>query len=102
MKLVFSTSCSELTSGQSCDHAMGYWKWTLRLGEELTGQRRRDTPGREGTKMCRAVCRDARDVLDERINPRRTKPTEGIPWGGGSLGNPIRRGLRGSEDTGFW
>lgn len=57
------------------------WSRHEGLGE-LTGQRRKDTPGGESTETCRGVCRDARDLLDERLHPLRSK----LP------GHPPRKG----------
>ena len=57
-------------------------KWTLRLEEEFTSQRRKDIPSRDCTKMRRCVCRDVRDLLNDKINTRRTN----------HRGRPLRRG----------
>lgn len=62
----------------------------MKLGKELTGQRRKDTPSREGTMPCSGSWVDGRNVLDERINPHRSHG-RGHPPGRG----PEPEGLRG-------
>ena len=65
------------------------------MGEELAGQRRKNTPNKESTKLWQGVCRDIRDLLAERMHPCRTELAEGLPGGGG-------RGPRCSEEVDFW
>lgn len=67
-------------------------KWTLRLEEEFTSQRRKDTPGRDGTKMRRWVRRDVRDLLNDKIKTRLLRRGPGPPctwWQPGRLGSQI-------------
>ena len=59
-------------------------KRTLRLKEEFTTWKRKDSLGRDCTKMPkmpRCGCRDVRGLLNDRINTGRTKPQ----------GRPLRR-----------